>query len=68
MRLIEISKDAGITADWTHNITIQFPTCKYKLHIIKDQFSIYGNHWPNWFWRKMVKLILGWEWEKNDKK
>ncbi len=39
---------------------------KWILHINKDiKINFYHEDIPNWFHRKMVKVLLGWRYEKN---
>ena len=32
--------------------------------VINHSFRIYVKKKPNWFHKKMVKLMFGWEWEQ----
>ena len=34
---------------------------------INHSFRIYVQKKPNWFHKKMVKLMFGWEWEAQEK-
>jgi hypothetical protein len=49
--------------DTTNKFYIYTPPIDSGCWVINQSLRIYVQKRPNWFYRKIVKLILGWDWE-----
>ena len=50
-------------ADTISTFDFSLPDYRYELHIT-DHVVMQHENIPNWFWRLMQYLLLGWRWTK----